>query len=128
MDQVLCELIRIYEPKGIDWMGYKLSKKNPYTYHHIEEKRKGGKQTLDNGAILTRQAHDHLNYLELYVPDAYRDWQRVFKYFNALRRPLTEKEYEIIEKIAYYETQYEERKYPRKINKKTKTKKRGKKK
>jgi len=128
MDAVLSQLIKIFEPKNVDWMGYKVTKQNPYTYHHIKEKRKGGKATIDNGAILSRQAHDHLNYLELYVPDAYNDWQNLFRYFNALKRPLTEKEHELIEKISYYETLYEERKYPRKINKKTKLKQKGKRK
>ena len=46
------------------WMGYKLSKKNPFTYHHIIEKRNGGGVTIDNGAILTRIAHDDLNRIE----------------------------------------------------------------
>ena len=29
------------------WMGYRLTKKNPYTYHHIREARNGGKVTLE---------------------------------------------------------------------------------
>ena len=36
------------------------------TYHHILEKRRGGKRTLQNGAILMRVAHDYLNYLDRY--------------------------------------------------------------
>jgi len=127
MDAVLCQMIKIFEPKNTDWMGYKVTKKNPYTYHHILEKRKGGAQTIDNGAILSREAHDHLNYLELYVPQAYNDWQTLFKYFNKLKRPLTKEEYKLIETITYYETQYEERTKPRRINK-TKTKRKGKRK
>lgn len=26
MNTVLCQLIRIYEPRNIDWMGYKITK------------------------------------------------------------------------------------------------------
>lgn len=29
------------------WMMYKLTRKNPYTYHHICEARNGGKVTID---------------------------------------------------------------------------------
>ena len=115
MNTVLCQLLRIFEPKNMDWMGYKVSKKNPYTYHHILERRYGGKLTIDNGAILTRLAHDHLNYLELYVPEAY-DWQRFFRYLNSKKAPLTKEDYEIIELITYYETKYKVRRTPRELS------------
>lgn len=122
MNTVLNQLIRIFEQKNIDWMGYKVTKKNPYTYHHILERRYGGKLSIDNGAILTRDAHDHLNYLEAYVPEAYDDWQRFFRYVNAKKRPLTKEDYELMKMIAYYETKYEPRENPRRIGVKKKKK------
>lgn len=125
MNTVLCQLMRIFETKNLDWMGYKVSKKNPYTFHHIVERRHGGKLTIENGAILTRIAHDHLNYLEAYVPEAYDDWQRFFRYINSKREPLTKEDYELIKLITYYETKYIPRETPRKLNK---TKKKVKKK
>lgn len=123
MNTALCQLISIFEPKNIDWMGYKVTKKNPYTFHHIVERRYGGKLTIDNGAILSREAHDHLNYLEVYVPEAYVDWQCFFRYLNAKKQPLTKEDYEMIKTITYYETKYEPREKPRKIGIQKKKKK-----
>lgn len=74
------------------WMMYKLDRKNPYTYHHIYEARKGGKVTIDNGAILTRFAHDDLNELEKHAPYLYRELNSMFKELNGTRKPPT-KEY-----------------------------------
>lgn len=126
MNTVLNQLIRIFEQKNIDWMGYKVSRSNPYTYHHILERRYGGKLTIDNGAILTREAHDHLNYLEAYIPEAYDDWQRFFRYVNAKKKPLSKEDYELMKTIAYYETLYDVRETPKKIGVKKKKKKGGK--
>lgn len=74
------------------WMAYRLTKKNPYTYHHIHEARNGGKVTIDNGAILTRFAHDDLNELEKCAPYLYRELNSMFKELNGTRKPPT-KEY-----------------------------------
>lgn len=126
MNTVLNQLIRIFEQKNIDWMGYKVSRSNPCTYHHILERRYGGKLTIDNGAILTREAHDHLNYLEAYIPEAYDDWQRFFRYVNAKKKPLSKEDYELMKTIAYYETLYDVRETPKKIGVKKKKKKGGK--
>lgn len=46
MKKVLVDMIEIYKPNGIDWMQYKLAKNNPYTFHHIKEKRNGGKYEI----------------------------------------------------------------------------------
>lgn len=113
MRSVLCQMIKIFVPKNMDWMGYKVTNKNPYTYHHILERRYGGKETIENGAILSRNAHDHLNYLEVYVPEAYDDWQRFFRYLNSKMAPLTKEDLEIIKLITYYESMYTPRKSPR---------------
>lgn len=74
------------------WMMYKLDRKNPYTYHHIREARKGGKVTVDNGALLTRLAHDDLNALECCAPYLYRELNVMFKELNKTKKPPT-KEY-----------------------------------
>lgn len=71
------------------WMGYKLSKKNPYTYHHICEARNGGRVTIENGAILTRLAHDDLNELENRARYLYRELNGMFKELNQTRKPPT---------------------------------------
>ena len=48
MKNVTKLIIRIYNVKKIDWMGYKVSKDNPYTYHHLKKKCDGGKESIKN--------------------------------------------------------------------------------
>lgn len=35
--------------------------KERLNYHHIVKKEHGGKETIDNGAVLNREAHDYLH-------------------------------------------------------------------
>ena len=102
----LYRMIILFQPMGIDWMGYKYSHYNPYTFHHIKEKRNGGKVTIDNGAILTKSAHRYLHSLENLCPDAYKDYQNLFKYINSQNGPLDccllEEIYGMLLDIEYY--------------------------
>ena len=51
------------------WLHYKLTKDNPLTYHHcVIPKRNGGRATEENGALLSREAHDDFNILEQMYP------------------------------------------------------------
>ena len=88
------------------WMGYKLSKKNPFTYHHIIEKRNGGGVTIDNGAILTRIAHDDLNRIEQARRCYYNELNKLFKELNETRRPPTKEYYmevyDVLNKASRY--------------------------
>lgn len=90
MKRELREMIEIYKPEGKDWMGFKLSKSNPYTYHHIKEKKNGGKVDINNGAILTKRAHRLLNFLEIHHPDIYNLYQQLFVRINERMAPLDE--------------------------------------
>lgn len=74
------------------WMGYKVSKKNQYTFHHIKEKRNGGKEVIENGALLTREAHDDLNELESEKRILYKKLNELFTMLNKTQAPPT-KEY-----------------------------------
>ena len=51
---------------GFDFMGYRVSEEKSLSYHHlIVPKRKHGKLTVENGAILVRNtAHDYLHMIE----------------------------------------------------------------
>ena len=93
---VLDKMITIYKPNGVDWMGYRLTKGNPYTYHHIKEKRNGGKVTLSNGAILTKEAHNELNMLDRFCPEAYEEYQAIFRYINSFNGPIPEDKYDLL--------------------------------
>lgn len=93
VNDVLNKMIRIYKPKDIDWMGFKMTNDNPYTFHHIIEHRDGGLCEITNGAILTDSAHRYLNYLDLYIPEAYEEYQKIFRFINSLNGPIPESLY-----------------------------------
>ena len=103
---VLTRMIEVYEPNGEDWMGFKLAKDNPYTFHHIRERRKGGKAALENGAILTDFGHKFLNMLDSHYKDAYEDYQAIFRQINKNQGPipddLLEDIYGMMLDIFYY--------------------------
>ena len=88
------------------WMGYKVSKKNPFTYHHIIERRNGGPVTMDNGAVLTRIAHDDLNRIEQSRRSYYKAMNELFKELNETRKPPTKEYYmevyDILAKASKY--------------------------
>lgn len=79
---MVCE----YNLKGIDFMGYKLKKNNPYTYHHIIKRCHGGEKTLENGAILTKIAHEYLHIIES------RDLE-LYNYINIILKEVNEQHY-----------------------------------
>lgn len=99
MIHTLRVLIKIFQPDGFDWMNFALSKKNPYTYHHIVESLNGGKKSIDNGAILTKRAHRLLHKLQVYCPDAYNDLQDVFRRINDSKQPVTQEFVDEIDNI-----------------------------
>ena len=63
MKSITRQMIRIYNLKEHDFMGYKLVKDNA-TYHHLIKKENGGKETIDNGAILMPVSHQYLHIIE----------------------------------------------------------------
>ena len=101
MKRALRNKIEIHKPNDIDWMNIRLSRDNPYTLHHIKEKRNGGDSSLANLAILTKSAHKLLNILDKICPDAYNDLQNVFMKINASLSPPTEEIVNEIDMILY---------------------------
>ena len=103
---VLTRMIDRYEPNDEDWMGFKYTNNNTYTFHHIRERRKGGKQEIGNGAILTLYGHQFLNYLDRHCKRAYNDYQGIFKQINKNNGPipddLLEDIYGMMLDIFYY--------------------------
>lgn len=99
MKQVLIDMIQIYKPNGIDWMNVGLTKKNPYTFHHIKEVRNGGLYKMENGAILTINAHEYLNYLDRYLKDYYKELNNLFLYLNRTTNPPTDDYFKEINKV-----------------------------
>lgn len=101
MREPLITMLEIYKPLelGVDWLNYKIVKPSELTYHHIKEKRNGGKRTIQNGAILVRRSHDYLHYLDRYYHKHYRDLNELFHALNMTMQPPTEDYYEEVEHI-----------------------------
>lgn len=78
---VLKQMIKIYRPIDTDWMGTKIKKNNPLTFHHIV-KRKYGDTIVSNGALLTKKSHQLLNKLESRNKDLFERWQWLFIEIN----------------------------------------------
>ena len=91
----------IYNPDGFDWMNFKVEKNNPYTFHHIVERRRGGDKSINNGAILTNDAHKLLNILDIFFPDAYEDLQQIFIRINKSNEPPTYETMKEVDNILY---------------------------
>ena len=95
----LVKMLEIYKPDKVDWMNFDVTKNNPYSYHHIVKRSDGGKSRPDNGAILTRLSHKFLHFLEIFCPDAFYDYQRLFRRINDTNAPSTDELAEEIDEI-----------------------------
>ena len=91
--------VKIYCCYEKDWMGFKITKKNPYSFHHIIKSCDGGKTTINNFAILTKSSHRYLNLLERLYPNIYNELNDVFLELISSNAPPTKKYYEKIDKI-----------------------------
>ncbi len=58
MRSITVKMLKIYNMKEIDFMGYRLL--NP-EYHHIKKREDGGKLNIRNGAILSKNSHEFLH-------------------------------------------------------------------
>lgn len=97
--KVLDEMLKIFNYPKKDWMGFTITKKNYISYHHILEKRNGGIESVDNGAILSRTSHLLLHKLEDINYDLYLNWQVLFLDINASKKPIDEYYYNEIEAL-----------------------------
>lgn len=64
------------------WMGYEVKRDNPFTFHHIQKKCHNGKLEINNGAILTRNAHEFLHIIESRDLDMYEYINAILKEIN----------------------------------------------
>ena len=96
MNQVKSEMLKIYKPKGLDWLGYRITRQNPFSYHHIQKACDGGLKTIENGAILTTISHEYLNIIELKDYDIYLSLNRMLQIINNQQHSPTLEEYRII--------------------------------
>ena len=97
MANITKEMLHLYKPiSNLDWMNYKLIKKD-VTYHHIIKKEDGGKKTIDNGALLIPVAHQYLHLIECKDIETYFAINKIFKYINQQKYEPTLEQREIIE-------------------------------
>lgn len=97
MRPIVKEMLKIYQIKPYDFMGYKMTKENPYTYHHIKKRCDGGLETIENGAILTLNAHEYLNVIELKGIKTYYALNEMFRIINQQGYAPTIEQYQIID-------------------------------
>lgn len=105
MKQITRNMLKIYKPiSNMDWMNYKLVKKD-LTYHHIVKREDGGKQEIDNGALLMPIAHQYLHIIEYKDIKTYNAINKIFKFINEQQYEPTLDQRQIIE---YLLRQFEE--------------------
>ena len=97
----LKQMLKIYKPNGYDWMNFALTRRNPYTFHHIVSRSVGGKDNIKNGAILTRRAHDLLHILECICPNAYIKLSELFNRINASKNSPNDEIIAEVDSILY---------------------------
>lgn len=65
------------------WAGFKITKKNPYTFHHCRTKKcDGGGVNVRNGAVLSQSAHRILHKIESVDPCLYEEINNILIEIN----------------------------------------------
>lgn len=83
MRKITREMLKIYKPlSGLDWMNYRIYRDEDLTFHHIIKKNDGGKNRIDNGALLLPAPHQYLHLIESIDKDVYRMLNDIFKMIN----------------------------------------------
>ena len=98
MKAITREMLKIYVPiSNLDWMNYRIVRKQDLTYHHIKKKCDGGKETIWNGALLIPLSHNYLHLIENKELKTYIAINEIFRYINNQRKEPTTEQREIIE-------------------------------
>lgn len=78
------------------WLGGQVTEENYLTLHHIKPVRDGGRTTLENGALLSRQKHIEFNMLERAYPEYAEE---INNYFLEYRGQYPQEVYERIQEL-----------------------------
>jgi hypothetical protein len=97
MKAITKEMIKIYNLKEYDFMGYKLTKNA--TFHHIVKKEHGGKETIENGAVLETASHQYLHVIEYKEIERFILINKMLKIINNQGHAPTREQIEIIDYI-----------------------------
>ena len=99
MKEVTKEMLKIYKPiSGLDWMNYKIVKKD-MTAHHILKRENGGKLEIGNIAPLMPVAHQYLHLIECKDIEVYITLNKIFKIINNQGYEPTEGQRQMVEYI-----------------------------
>ena len=82
------EMLDIFKPNGVDWLHVNKTKHNIYTFHHIHKASKGGKASINNGAILTLYPHGWLNIIETLNKSGREEYRELNKLFLELNKTM----------------------------------------
>lgn len=97
MINITREMLHIYKPlSNMDWMNYKLVRKD-LTFHHIVKREDGGKKIITNGALLMPVAHQYLHLIEYKDIETYNAINKIFGIVNQQEYEPTREQREIIE-------------------------------
>ena len=97
MKRITKEMIKIYKPLDYDWLNYKVTQSNPLTFHHIDKRCDGGKEEIDNGALITEVGHQYLHLIECRELETYILLNKIFKMINEQKAAPTKEQRELIE-------------------------------
>lgn len=97
MKKITREMLKIYKPlSGLDWMNYRITR-NQLTFHHIIKKSDGGREVVENGAILMSNPHQYLHTIEFADYETYIALNKIFGYINEQKHEPTAEQRQIIE-------------------------------
>lgn len=94
MKPITKQMVRIYNLDKLCFMGYKLDKNA--SYHHIIKREHGGKETIENGAVLNPYAHEYLHIIEYKDLDMFIAINSILKVINVQRDKPTKEQLKTI--------------------------------
>lgn len=98
MSKATVEMLKIYKPYShLDWLNYKIVRKNDLTFHHIIKKENGGNKSISNGALLLPLSHQYLHLIEYKDINTYVAINKIFKIVNNQLHEPTKDQREILE-------------------------------
>jgi hypothetical protein len=97
MSDIKKEMLEIYKPYSkLDWLNYKLVRKD-VTLHHIIKREDGGRRDIDNLSLIMPSGHQFLHLIECKDIETYITLNKILKIINNQRTEPTRDQREIIE-------------------------------
>ena len=97
MKKIKKEMLQIYKPYShLDWLNYKLVKKD-VTLHHIIKRENNGLLEISNLALIMPSGHQYLHIIECKDLDTYIAINKILKLINNQEAEPTRDQREIIE-------------------------------